>query len=192
MHRVILSAVAAVALIAMPRVSLAQQDSVFIIQRNEQTLMRVNANGNVGIGVPMPLVKLHILGGLAADSIRTGSVRFSDGSALTTAAPATRHQAVYGSGWGSSPGELPVTFMKDQNGVVYLQGTAATTGTAGRTVFTLPEGYRPSHPVVLNLYAMHNDNTTEIETWVMPDGTVSISSTAQKVWFNNIIFLAAQ
>jgi len=190
MHRVIPGVIAAVCLLSAPQVSLAQQDSVFIIRKNDQTLMRVNANGNVGIGVSMPLVKLHILGGLATDSIRTGSIRFADGSALNTAAPAARHQAVYGPGWGAN--SEPVTYMKDQNGVVYIQGTAKPVGFTGLVVFTLPPGYRPANNIVMEFLVQDAGAPARLIGTILPDGNVTVQYPVQIIFFNNIAFLAKQ
>lgn len=49
----------------------------------------------------------------------------------------------FASGWKSAAGGLPpISFYKDREGIVHLEGSAVASG-ATNLMFTLPEGYRP-------------------------------------------------
>lgn len=56
-------------------------------------------------------------------------------------------QPAFLNGWANTGGsEAPARFRRDAGGFVHLEGVVEP-GTAGQPVFTLPTGYRPTHPL---------------------------------------------
>ncbi|HEX8390912.1 MAG TPA: tail fiber domain-containing protein [Longimicrobium sp.] len=83
-------ALLAAALAAVPSVAAAQSaDSVFAVSKSGSSLLRVNTNGNVGVGTSTPDRRLTVNGSVGADSVAVSSaVVFPDGTVQTTAAVA--------------------------------------------------------------------------------------------------------
>lgn len=89
---------------------------------------------NVGIGTVTPLEKLDIIGNL-----RLSGTIVQDTMTKATFAPHWKH---YGAEYEE------VTFWKDKQGMVHIQGLAISETGAGTTVFTLPVGCRPKGRII--------------------------------------------
>jgi hypothetical protein len=113
-----------------------------------------------------------------------------------------------GAGWGNyDNGPIPTTatgdswryprYHKDANGYVHLDGLARNTsgGTItpamGSYIFTLPEGFRPSHTLLMSTQG----DSTACRVDITVDGRVRVSATIRSnewVSLSPIIFLAEQ
>lgn len=78
----------------------------------------------------------------------------------------------------------PVQYRKLSSGLVVIQG-AASSGTAGSAIFTLPVGYRPTATLVIPIRATGTANTIRDLT-VNTDGTVVPASAAS----NAVVFVS--
>lgn len=141
------AAVVAFLLICHTEAAVAQQDSVFVVKSAGETLLRVNEDGNVGIGIPIPTQKLHVGGGITADSAKLNRIRFSDDTEITTAAPAV-HAPAFAAGWENagtffSLSWAPAAYLKDNSGLVRFDGAVRRTSGTGDLIMTLPVGFRP-------------------------------------------------
>jgi hypothetical protein len=72
--------------------------------------------------------------------------------------------------WTDADPDSPVQFCMDEHGRVRLRGRIAG-GAVGTTVFTLPEGFRPSQPQSFNLA---NGDTGYAILEINTDGTVVV------------------
>ncbi len=84
----------------------------------------------------------------------------------------------------------PVTFYKDKEGFVHIQGLMKSgSTTAYSSIFVLPAGYRPSATLIFNVNATHALGEIEI----LANGTVQVGNaiTNSLVSFSGISFKAA-
>lgn len=173
MNRIVRTALFCVVVLA-PAVAHAQSDSVFAVSHAGASLLRVNVDGNVGVGTSSPAQRLTVSGGVRADSALVTRVRFDDGSSLastsiTTVAP------TFEADWDNftQGGFTQARFFKDLSGVIHLEGVAIYSGTSSpSTVFYLPSGYRPSASQVT--IAMNLQSGQPVEVVINPDGAVRI------------------
>jgi hypothetical protein len=175
----------------------AQSDSVFAVSKSGVSLLRVNVDGNVGVGTSNPSHRLTVNGGVKADSVRATRVRFDDGSSASTML-ITPTPANYLSDWSDfGNGYTPVISYKDPFGIVHLEGTAWYTGnsTSSSGALTLPAGQRPAGALTVLAYGA---NGTMMIT-ILSSGVVNIRyysgatlESSALVSFTGITFLAAQ
>jgi hypothetical protein len=174
----------------------AQSDSVFAVSQSGTSLLRVNTDGNVGIGISNPSQRLTVNGGVQADSARVARVRFDDGSSVSSML-ITPTPANYLSDWSDfGNGYTPVVSYKDPFGIVHLEGTAWYTGnsTSSSGALTLPVGQRPAGAMTVLAYGA---NGTMMVT-ILSSGGVNIRyysgatlESSALISFTGITFLAA-
>ena len=70
-------------------------------------------------------------------------------------------------------------FIKDASGVVHIEGLVKS-GTVPETIFTLPEGYRPTQE---NLLTVQQSNTGVARLDILPEGDV-YANTGGNGWFS--------
>jgi hypothetical protein len=177
MKSIITAAIAASLTSVVP--ATAQQDSVFAVSRGGASLLRVNADGNVGIGNSQPTDRLTVKGGVRADSLAVAQVRFSDGSSVSTVlmSPAA---IPFASGWANLGATwLPGSYFKDPMGVVHLSGTLRFSNAAAYhpLLGTLPPGYRPAARAIFPAYASY----ASAYVFVDPDGSIYAGNLAGNV-----------
>jgi hypothetical protein len=173
----------------------AQTDSVFAVSRLGASLLRVNVDGNVGIGNSSPSQRLTVSGGVQADSARVSRVRFDDGSSVSTML-ITPTPANYATDWSDfGNGYTSVVSYKDPFGIVHLEGTAWYTGnsTSSSVALTLPAGQRPAGAMTVLAYGA---NGTMMVT-ILSSGAVNIRyysgatlESSALISFTGITFLA--
>jgi hypothetical protein len=174
----------------------AQSDSVFAVSQSGASLLRVNVDGNVGIGISTPSQRLTVNGGVQADSARVSRVRFDDGSSVSSML-ITPTPANYGSDWSDfGNGYTSVVSYKEPLGIVHLEGTAWYTGnsTSSSVALTLPAGQRPAGALSMLAYGA---NGTMMVT-ILSSGAVSVRyysgatlESSALISFTGITFLAA-
>jgi hypothetical protein len=184
--------IATVAALPLTSVSaFAQQDSVLAVTRTGESLLRVNVDGNVGIGISQPTQKLQVVGGVLADSANLGLLRFGDSTRIITAKVALLEPA-FVSGWSHGSGMWPSAgYAKDNSGFVRLDGSVVKTA-GGNAIMTLPEGYRPRGFMVFPVY---NSNSYPTPGWIIIEvsGLVTFQQTTAApgtVMLTGISFLA--
>lgn len=94
-----------------------------------------------------------------------------------------------GGNTGGTAEYAPAGYFKDPLGFVHLQGLVKN-GTAGATIFTLPEGYRPAKSMIFKVVS----NGGAANLWIHPDGSVDHASNSSHVGFfslEGIYFLAS-
>jgi hypothetical protein len=185
------------ALVFAPAGAHAQTDSVFAVSRAGTSLLRVNTDGNVGIGISNPSQRLTVNGGVQADSARVARVRFDDGSSVSSML-ITPTPANYGVDWSDfGNGYTSVVSYKDPFGIVHLEGTTWYTGnsTTSSVALTLPAGQRPAGAMTVLAYGA---NGTMMVT-ILSSGAVNVRyysgatlESSALVSFTDITFLAAQ
>jgi hypothetical protein len=174
----------------------AQSDSVLAVSRAGLSLLRVNADGNVGIGISNPAQRLTVAGGIKADSARVKHVRFDDGSSVSSMriVPTPATYLLDWSDFGN--GYTGVTSYKDPFGIVHLEGTAWYTGnsTSSSGALTLPAGQRPAGALTMLCYGA---NGTMMVT-ILSSGVVNVRyysgatlESSALISFTGITFLAA-
>jgi hypothetical protein len=178
-----------------PARAYAQADSVFAVSRAGASLLRVNVDGNVGVGTSNPGQRLTVNGGVQADSARVARVRFDDGSSVSSML-ITPSPANYAADWSDfGNGYSAVISYKDPFGIVHLEGTAWYTGnsTSSSVALTLPAGQRPggAHSVLA-----YGANGTMMVT-ILSSGVVNVRyysgatlESSALVSFTGITFLA--
>jgi hypothetical protein len=145
MHSLTRTLRAAVLSVSATQVYAQQADSVFTVSKAGKSLLRVNVDGNVGIGTSTPSQRLTVDGGVKADSATLKLVRFADGSTLSSGS-ATFLLPSYNAGFGFGRiDSAPLVFYKDSNGIVHFDGFLHRDyhNTHYSVAFTLPPGYRP-------------------------------------------------
>ena len=81
----------------------------------------------------------------------------------------------FGSGWSNAPGlgAAPVGYFKDTDSLVWFRGVVRRSGSAwAQPVFTLPVGYRPSHPALIQQLSLSSAQGQPLYGGirVLPDG----------------------
>jgi len=138
----------------------------FALDNNGNAIMGLGTN-KVGIGTASPSEKLEV----------NGNVKITNGTILQEA----NQTPVYNANWSDyGNGFEGVTFYKDKEGKVQMQGMALYTLSAvppdGSVIFTLPVGYRPSGTLIFA--ANQGDgNNGAIEINVRTNGVVSFTYT---------------
>jgi hypothetical protein len=174
----------------------AQSDSVFAVTLSGNSLLRVNVDGNVGVGISNPSQRLTVSGGVQADSARLARVRFDDGSSVSSML-ITPTPANYGTDWSDfGNGYTPVHSYKDPFGIVHIEGTAWYTGnsTSSSAALTLPVGQRPSGAITTVVYGANG----LMMVTMLSSGVVNVRyysgatlESSALVSFTGITFLAA-
>jgi hypothetical protein len=174
-----------------PATARAQSDSVFAVSRSGTSLLRVNVDGNVGVGTSDPRQRLTVNGGVQADSASVSRVRFADGSSVSSMR-ITPLSASYAAGWQNFSTFTPMSYYLDPAGIVHLEGAALYTGSGGQVstlFFVLPEGYRPARnqlaavasdqPVIVVIRSNGNVTVEQPSTGGISSGTLlSLTGTA--------------
>lgn len=162
------------ALVLAPAAVHAQTDSVFAVSKAGVSLLRVNVDGNVGVGTSSPTQRLTVSGGVKADSAQVTRVRFDDGSSLSSTT-ITTFAPTFEANWDNftQGGFTQARYFKDLSGVVHLEGVAIYDGTSSpSTMMYLPSGFRPSTTQIA--LAINLQSATVIEVVINPDGAVRI------------------
>ena len=162
------------ALVLAPAGAHAQTDSVFAVSRAGASLLRVNVDGNVGIGTSDPGQRLTVSGGVRADSALVTLVRFDDGSSLSSTSISTFAPTLQPD-WEifTQGGFTEARYYQDLSGIVHLEGVAIYSGSSSpSTMFYLPAGYRPNASHVT--LAMNLQSGQPVEVVINPDGAVRI------------------
>ena len=95
-------------------------------------------------------------------------------------------QPQFASGWNGDPNFGPISFYKDREGVVHLEGLAVGNG-SGFVVFTLPVGYRPEKR---RFFVNFGTSGQAQDVYVDANGEV-FSSDEFEISLNGITFRAA-
>jgi hypothetical protein len=162
------------ALLLVPEAAHAQADSVFAVSRSGASLLRVNVDGNVGVGTSSPAQRLTVNGGVRADSALVTTVRFDDGSSLSSTSVPT-YTPTLEADWDvfTQGGFTQIRYFRDLSGVVHLEGVAIYSGSSSpSTVLYLPAGFRPSASQVTT--ALNLQSATVVEIVINPDGAVRV------------------
>jgi hypothetical protein len=162
------------ALVLAPAGAHAQTDSVLAVSRSGASLLRVNVDGNVGVGTSSPGQRLTVSGGVRADSALVTRVRFDDGSSLSSTT-ITTFTPTLEADWDifTQGGFTQIRYFKDLSGIVHLEGVAIYSGSSSpSTMMYLPAGYRPGTSQVT--LAMNLQNGQPVEVVINPDGAVRI------------------
>jgi hypothetical protein len=193
--------IAAVAAASAPLAASGQAaDSVLAISRNGASLLRVNVDGNVGIGNPSPGQRLTVNGGVQADSISVQRVRFGDGTSLTTTG-ITTFTPSFGAGWasaataGCSPaGNAETVYYKDVNGIVHIEGDVRRISGGAPLLMTLPVGYRPRGAMTFRITAPCSNSAGTAYVRIYASGEVYVAGWdgLNDLGLGGIHFIAAQ
>jgi hypothetical protein len=162
------------ALVLVPAGAHAQTDSVFAVSRLGVSLLRVNVDGNVGIGTSSPGQRLTVIGGIRADSVLVTRIRFDDGSSLSSTS-ITTFTPTFEPDWSifTQGGFAEARYYKDLSGIVHLEGLVWYQGSSSpSTAFYLPAGYRPNASHVA--LALNLQNSQPVQVVINPDGAVRI------------------
>jgi hypothetical protein len=167
----------------------AQADSVFAVSVSGTSLLRVNVDGNVGVGTSSPGQRLTVSGGVRADSALVTTVRFDDGSSLSSTTVAT-YAPTFEANWDNftQGGFTQARYFKDLSGVVHLEGVAIYDGTSSpSTMMYLPAGFRPGATQIT--LALNLQSATVVEVVINPDGAVRIFPLAGGTIANALVSL---
>lgn len=148
--------IAAIATLCASAAAAQQPDSVFAVSRSGQSLLRVNADGNVGIGDSAPGQRLSVRGGVKADSVTVRTIRVDSVVVVHIRQP--NGQPIFGvpatitpttePGWNgyavSGVGNTSLVIFKDAQGVVHMSGGVSVApgviGGMNSPAFVLPVG----------------------------------------------------
>ena len=103
-------------------------------------VFNISKDGNVGIGTEAPQAKLEVNGDLVVTGTISGTVKGGESAENEDwQTPELQNNWVY---YGSTYN--PAGYYKDSQGIVHLRGLVKD-GEIKKTIFTLPEGYRPQY-----------------------------------------------
>lgn len=189
MNRILRTALFCALALAPAGAHAQQSDSVFAVSRLGVSLLRVNVDGNVGVGTSSPSQRLTVSGGVRADSVQVTRVRFDDGSSVSSMS-ITTFPPTFEADWSdfSQGGFTQPRYFKDPSGIVHLEGVAIYGGSSSpSTMFYLPSGYRPNATQVT--LAVNLQSGQVVEVVINPDGAVRIFPLAGNSIANALVSL---
>ena len=148
------------------------------IKNNSITAAKINSGAVTGTKVSLDSLGTVPSAAKAADATNAQNATHAEnatvaGSIAPPEAPrlvGTDGQPPFAAQWENSGNKLaPVSFYKDREGVVHLEGLASQESNGGDLVFTLPSGYRPKERLLFQVFGYSGAPT---DAFVDPDGTV--------------------